>query len=202
MYTDNIGLIIGFHGCSKELADRVIKGTDDFKPSKKPYDWLGNGIYFWDRDSRRAYEFAREKKSKRPSVVGAIIDPKRCLDLRCRESQEILREAYRDYCEGEGHPKAKNSSYEYGVPLRRNLDCYIINTACAMIADAGGTVDTVIGTFFEGAEIYSGSGMRDKTHTQICVRNPECILGYFRPRNEDSGTIYFEDRSYGSSCCV
>ena len=40
MYTENIGLILGFHGCGKELADRVIMGTDDFRPSRKPYDWL------------------------------------------------------------------------------------------------------------------------------------------------------------------
>ena len=202
MYTENIGLIIGFHGCSRDLADRVIKGTDDFRPSKRPYDWLGNGTYFWDRDSRRAYEFAMEKKSKRPSVVGALIDPKRCLDLRCREGIELLRNAYNDYCKNEGIPQEKNSSYEYGVPLRRNLDRIIIESACEMISNTGGTVDTVIGTFFEGDEIYPGSGMRDKTHTQICVRNPECILGYFRPRNEDSGTVYFEDRSHDSPCCV
>jgi len=193
LYTENIGLIIGFHGCGKQLADRVIEGADDFIPSKKPHDWLGDGIYFWDRDSRRAYEFAREKKSKRPSVVGAIIDPKKCLDLRCREGHEILRAAYLYRCKKVGPPQEKNCSYEHGVPLRRNLDRIIIETACEILSDTGRPIDTVIGTFFEGAEIYPGSEMRDKTHTQICVRNPDCILGYFRPRDEESGTIFLEN---------
>jgi len=68
--------------------------------------------------------------------------------------------------------------------LRRDLDCLIINSACEMSRDsASRTFDTVIGTFLEGKEIFPGAGMRDKTHTQICVRNQDCILGYFRPRS-------------------
>jgi hypothetical protein len=184
LYTDNIGLILGFHGCSGELADRVITGADDFHPSKKPYDWLGDGIYFWDRDPVRAYEFAIEKKSKEPAVVGAIIDPKRCFDLRCRESHKVLGNAYDYFCNAVGPPKEKNSSYEYGVPLRRDLDRAIIELACTLYSNTGRAFDSVIGTFFEGKEIYPGAGMRDKTHTQICIRNPDCILGYFRPKNE------------------
>ena len=176
--------MLGFHGCGKEVADRVITGADDFRPSTKSYDWLGNGIYFWDRDPRRAYEFAMEKKSKVPSVVGAVIDPKNCLDLRCREGHEILRAAYKAYCEEMGCPTQKNRSFSEGIPLRRDLDYVIIEAACTMGSETSGKIDTVIGTFFEGKELYPGSGMRDKTHTQICVRNPDCILGYFLPRNE------------------
>ena len=81
MYIEYTGLILGFHGCSKALADRVVLGTDDFRKSDKPFDWLGRGVYFWERDPRRAYEFAKEKKSKDPAVVGAFIDPGRCLEL-------------------------------------------------------------------------------------------------------------------------
>ena len=158
-------------------------GTDNFRPSQKAYDWLGNGVYFWDRDPRRAYEFAVEKKSKAPSVVGAVIDPKNCLDLRCREGHEILREAYATYCKETGCPTQKNRSFKEGIPLRRDLDYIIIKTACMLASDRGKKMDTVIGTFFEGKELYPGSGMRDKTHTQICVRNPDCVLGYFRPRS-------------------
>ena len=184
MYTENIGLTLGFDGCGKELADRVIMGTDDFRPSRKPYDWLGNGIYFWERDPRRAYEFAMQKKSESPSVVGAIIDPKRCFDLRCREGHEMLRAAYARYCSDVGCPREENTSFKHGIPLKRNLDRFIIEMACTAFSEQGGTFDTVIGTFFEGEEIYPGAGMRDKTHTQICVRNTDCILGYFRPKNE------------------
>ncbi|MCL1984365.1 MAG: hypothetical protein FWG58_03065 [Methanomassiliicoccaceae archaeon] len=184
MYQEHAGLILGFHGCGRWLAEKVLLGSDDFTPSDKPYDWLGRGVYFWDRDPRRALEFALKKGSVEPSVVGAIIDPGRCLDLRCRDSQEMIRTAYEKYCKDHGTPEQKNASYEEGVPLRRNLDFAMIEAACMFYQRSNDiTFDTVIGTFLEGKEIYPGAGIRDKTHTQICVRNPDCILGYFNPKS-------------------
>ena len=46
--------------------------------------------------------------------------------------------------------------------------------------------DSVRGTFEEGNEMYPGAGFREKTHTQVCVRNLNCIKGYFIPREMDS----------------
>jgi hypothetical protein len=40
--------------------------------------------------------------------------------------------------------------------------------------------DTVKGVFIEGGEVYPGSGFAERTHIQICVRDPECIKGVFR----------------------
>ena len=37
------------------------------------------------------------------------------------------------------------------------------------------------------APIYPGSMIREKTHVQICVCNPNCIKGYFEPRFADGG---------------
>jgi hypothetical protein len=34
--------------------------------------------------------------------------------------------------------------------------------------------------FPEGTELYPGAGFRDKTHIQLCVREPEQIMGVFR----------------------
>jgi len=39
---------------------------------------------------------------------------------------------------------------------------------------------TVRALFPEGSELYTGAGFKDKTHIQICVRDPEQILGVFR----------------------
>ena len=47
MYSIRPNLIIGFHGCEKEVAIKVINGEEDLKFSTNPYDWLGNGMYFW-----------------------------------------------------------------------------------------------------------------------------------------------------------
>ncbi len=41
--------------------------------------------------------------------------------------------------------------------------------------------DTVRGPFWEGGELYPGSGISSKGHVQIAVSNLDCIMGYFRP---------------------
>jgi hypothetical protein len=45
--------------------------------------------------------------------------------------------------------------------------------------------DSVRGVFFEGEEVYPNASFREKDHIQICVRNPNCIKGFFLPRELD-----------------
>ncbi len=39
--------IIGYHGCPRESAERILE-EQLFLPSTKVYDWLGEGVYFWE----------------------------------------------------------------------------------------------------------------------------------------------------------
>lgn len=79
-------MVIGFHGCDKSVRDAVING-ENLKPSQNDYDWLGNGIYFWEADPYRAYEWAveaskrKDSSVKEPAVLGAVLDLGHCLDL-------------------------------------------------------------------------------------------------------------------------
>jgi len=59
-------------------------------PSSNDYDWLGDGIYFWEHNAQRAYDFAvmmsdqphpSGQKIKKPAVVGAVINLGHCLNL-------------------------------------------------------------------------------------------------------------------------
>lgn len=54
MYSNLPNLIIGFHGCDKSTADSIILGEIQLKESKNKYDWLGNGMYFWEQNLSRA----------------------------------------------------------------------------------------------------------------------------------------------------
>ena len=46
-------------------------------------------------------------------------------------------------------------------------------------------VPSVLGAVIvEGDELYPGAGFHDKNHIQICIRNPNCIKGFFIPREE------------------
>ena len=72
--------------------------------------------------------------------------------------------------------------------LRRNLDCAVINLLHKIREDEGLTrIDSVKGIFVEGAPIYPGAGFHDKTHSQICVGNADCIKGVFRVPNRFLG---------------
>ena len=46
MYSNRNNLIIGFHGCDKEVRDSLLNHPNKIQISEKPYDWLGHGIYF------------------------------------------------------------------------------------------------------------------------------------------------------------
>jgi hypothetical protein len=45
--------------------------------------------------------------------------------------------------------------------------------------------DSVRGVFFEGKRLYPGAGFSEKDHIQLCIRNPNCIKGFFLPREID-----------------
>ena len=59
MYTSPSGLLLGFHGCDKKIADRVLAGEIRLTSSTNSYDWLGGGIYFWENNPARALEYAK-----------------------------------------------------------------------------------------------------------------------------------------------
>jgi hypothetical protein len=73
-----------------------------------------------------------------------------------------------------------------GDKILRHLDCAVMNYLYGILQTAQESdpqsqpYATVRAMFPEGGELYPGAGFRDKTHIQICVREPEQILGVFR----------------------
>jgi hypothetical protein len=65
----------------------------------------------------------------------------------------------------------------------RELDCAVIETLHKIRKDENLQMfDSVRGVFWEGRELYPNAGFREKDHIQICIRNPNCIKGFFYPR--------------------
>ncbi len=201
LYNISPHYIIGFHGCDKETADNVICKNEILLPSQNDYDWLGHGQYFWENDYFRALEFAnflkenpkRSKlKIKNPAVIGAVICLGNCLDLTKRDSISLLKRTYEIYRQSAESNKFEIPKNEKGSKndmdfLKRNLDCAVIEYfISAMKKDNNANYDSVRGVFIEGQEIYENAGFKDKTHIQICIKNPNCIKGYFYPRKMDN----------------
>ena len=182
--------IIAYHGCDAEVAERLLAGAP-FQMSENDYDWLGSGIYFWEFGSRRALDFAHFQtkfgRVKTPSVVGAVIQLGNCFDLMDTRFTAPLRAAYRIFratAERSGQPIPENGGRTPDKELRR-LDCAVLNYYLRAVDEKGLSFDTVRCAFAEGPPAFPGSRLRTQSHIQLAVRNPDCILGVFRPMMEE-----------------
>jgi len=197
--------ILGFHGCDKSVAEKVLKDKDTLHPSSNTYDWLGNGIYFWENNPDRALQYAKEiqkhperckEKIKTPYVLGAVIDLGHCLNLLDSKYLQIVKESYqilRSFHLSKNIPLPQNKPIGNSDELLlRKLDCAVIQTTHGfndLLVKKGKrsySFDSVRGVFWEGEELYENAGFREKNHIQVCVRNPNCIKGYFRVKKPAS----------------
>jgi len=186
-------LVLAYHGCDLKTAQELLGGSP-FQPSRKDYDWLGAGIYFWENDVVRAYQWATEARRNFdcPSVIGAAIELGNCLDLTTQAGIEAVKLAHDQFitlAARKGVPIPENvdpAKQQSGDRIIRRLDCAVMNylygiRETAQESDPKSQPYTTVRALFpEGSELYPGAGFRDKTHIQICVREPEQILGVFR----------------------
>ena len=187
MYSKIPNLVLGFHGCDKSVAEKVFQSGEHLKASSNEYDWLGHGIYFWEQNYTRALEWAETRANiDEPAVVGAVIDFGYCLNTTDSASKKVLEQGY-EYlklmCELADEPLPKNRpSKNTSDILLRDLDCAVIQHIHKFNREADKKpFDSVRGVFVEGGEPYPGSEFKTKTHVQLCIINPNCIKGYFRP---------------------
>lgn len=130
-------------------------------------------------------ERAKGKKVKTPAVVGAVIDLGYCLNLLETNSLNLVKKA---------HQTLKESLEKVGEPLPTNRDVHgsqdlllrfldravIESLHSSRKEEAEPFFDSVRAVFPEGEQLYSNAGFRSHSHIQICIRNPNCIKGYFR----------------------
>jgi hypothetical protein len=185
--------VLAYHGCSLETAQELLGGSP-FRASAKDYDWLGEGSYFWENDPLRAYKWATEPRLKfgYPSVVGSVIELGNCLDLTTQSGIAAVKVAHSQFIAmaektGSTIPKNVDPGKDLtGDRILRRLDCAVMNYLFEIQKTAQETdpncqsFSTVRALFPEGNELYPDAGFWEKTHIQICVREPERVLGVFR----------------------
>ena len=206
MYNTRPGLLIGFHGCDKSRQQELLINSSEMPISEKPFDWLGHGMYFWENNAERALEWAKDKQAKgkitEAAVIGAVIDLGYCCDFMDSSFIKMISTYYKLMeielkAFGKALPVNKNlKADEHGDKLLRELDCATIefmhkeirkeyNTDVAKRGYSAYKIfDSVRGVFPEGGPAYDGSGFSAKSHIQICIRNSNCIKGFFQKREE------------------
>lgn len=200
MYSVLPSFVLGFHGCDAATADQVFAGKSHLKKSTNKWDWLGSGIYFWENNPQRALEYAKQLKKQpergstpinKPAVIGAVIDLGYCLNLLDEKSIQFVKSANEVYlatCMAEGAKPAENKNIEGSKELLlRYRDCAVIESLHTYRKETGvSAFASVRGIFSEGKAIYKNAGFHAKSHIQICIRNPNCIKGYFRVLDPDA----------------
>lgn len=172
--------VLGFHGTSRKVAEEVFAGRSELKVSKNSWEWLGDGVYFWENGPERALDWAKARGKEDPTVVGAVIQIGHCLNLMDKPSNLPLSTAYKmcsaafDIC-GQSLPENTGKYHD--------LDALVINALHSSADLKGHPYDTVRAAYIEGEPLYDGTEIMSDTHIQICVRNPrKSIVAYFRPR--------------------
>jgi len=206
MYSTRPNLMIGFHGCDESVMKDLINNPFEVKKSQEAYDWLGNGFYLWENNYKRALQWASDKQSrdllKNPAVVGIVYQLSHCLDFTDSEYIDLLPEYYdlmkNDFTLiGKALPKNKNLEKDkYHDLIIRELDCAVIEYMHQKIDEKikadikkNGfselkSFDTIRGVFTEGGPAFEGAGIQKRNHIQVCIRNLDCIKGFFLPKIE------------------
>lgn len=204
MYQNRPNLTIGFHGCDRSVRDELVLNPDKVKKSQEKFDWLGHGFYVWENNYERALKWAEDKarrgKISNPSVVGVLYQLEYCLDFTDSEFIDLLPVYYglmKDDLSAVDKTLPTNkdlSSDRYKDLVLRELDCAVIEYLHQKIDEAYRNdikekgfselryFDTARGMFTEGGPVFDGAGVQSKNHIQVCVRNLNCIKGFFVPR--------------------
>ena len=106
MYKNRNNLIFGFHSCDRSLCDSLVNNKrKKLDYSENNYDWLGKGMYFWENDPKRAFDWAimlqkrvqnAKQKIKNPAVLGAVICLGNCLDFTEQENLLKIKKHYEE----------------------------------------------------------------------------------------------------------
>ncbi|QKI89924.1 hypothetical protein [Thiomicrorhabdus xiamenensis] len=206
MYNSKPAVIYGFHGIDREAALNILNHKDQFLHSNNSYDWLGQGIYFWENNLERAKQYAKkdserkESSIKDPFVLGSVIELGNCMDLLDQRYIDFLPVAYedlKDILAQEGKTMPVNAKFYPSDTdeSKRELDCAVIRHACTLWEEIGNPpFDSVRAVFIEGDEVYNGAKFYTGSHIQIAIINHDCIKGIFLPREAGQKPVFAEPK--------
>ncbi len=200
-------LVLAYHGCDVTVRDRLVKGAlAGLTPSSNRYDWLGDGVYFFEGDAKRALSFAQAAQRQTdkfysarpivtPSVVGAVLCITRCWDMTTTDGRWEYRMAFdelRQLRTSMGRAMPVNGPAHEGddALLLRGLDCAVFNMG-HRIRERDGLLShqLVRAAFYQGRPVIEASEFREGTHLQLAVRDPQCVLGWFLPEGVGSAVL-------------
>lgn len=137
-----------------------------------------------------------KRNVKKTSVVGVVYQLNNCLGFTDSAFIDILSSYYSLLKDGfatlkKGLPRNKDlPKDEYHDLILRELDCAVIEYMHQKISEEINSDIKLKGYSdlkhfdTEGGPAFEGAGIQTKNHIQICIRNLNCIKGFFIAREE------------------
>jgi hypothetical protein len=181
------GTVLGYHATNTRAA-RTILRSGRFRESRNPYDWLGDGVYFWEAAPERAWEWAHSPRAQRRlgpdiAIVGARIHLDRCIDFHdvvWHDQIKAVHDALRSRQAESGRRSPRQTARgEHG------WDREVINRLADLIYRATGiTVGVVRASFREPEDepLFGGSALYRGAHVQLAVRDQWLIEAHWLER--------------------
>ena len=146
---------------------------DGFRLSQNSYDWLGDGVYFFQDALHRAWQWANSSHPDEPAVVGAKLELVNCMDLLDTGWNSVLADTHNAYI-GLLKELGRTPPVQSGGAHR--LDSAVINYSIGVLTRNGTEISCVRAAFIEGSPVYPDSALYDRTHVQISIRDvSKCV---------------------------
>ena len=156
----------GYHGTTTEAAASILQ--EGFRVSRNEYDWLGDGIYFFQDAPARAWEWARTHHGSDAAVIGSSIRVEDCMDLLDIRWSQVITEAHDSFI---AQLKQANQPLPIQRPGVHRLDRAVINYTVGNLAEQGVKIRVIRAAFSEGDPVFPESAIFDRSHVQIAVRD-------------------------------
>lgn len=177
-------LVVGYHGTNLQAA--LTMTQHQFRLSRNRYDWLGDGLYFFQDAPERAWEWAVAHHSPQPAVIGVRLhyQPEEWIDLLDINWTHTLADAYNAFL---GELKRADLAVPQQTEKLHRLDRAVINYIVGVLEQQGVTIRAVRAAFAEGAPVFPESALFDRAHVQIAVRDLSLISALWIERKEEDG---------------
>ena len=155
-------IYIGYHGTTISGADSILSSRQ-FRFSIKEEEWLGKGVYFFEKDIQQAVNYCVKAKGRKEySILKSEIEPNICIDLDSTDEMKIM----------DGIAKSINNRYK---KLKDGRERKLKNSVILDKLYKLKPYDVVKKTFF----VEKTNPIKDTNfvlvQVQICVRNQACI---------------------------
>ena len=151
--------VYGYHGTTIRRAGAALR--NGFRSSRNDYDWLGDGVYFFQDAPRRAWEWATARYGANAAVIRSVI--------RLEGHMELIDTGWFDHLDAT-YTALLELARRTNLPLPRQtagalrIDREVFNHTVDIFATNGIRVRAIRGVFVEGIPLFPGSAIHSRAH--------------------------------------